>query len=102
MKNLIMVAALFLATSIGINAQTAPVKQGMKDLRQDVKAKRQDKRQLKAAVATGNKAAVRAEKIELKGDRRNIAVDRKNLKAHGVKHPVKKAKRQIRRHKLAK
>lgn len=101
MKKSIIVAALFLATTIGMNAQTqpAPVKEGMKEMRHDVKQKRQDKRERKEALATGNQAAAQAEKKEIRSDKKEINADRKDLKAQGVKHPEKKAKKQIRRKK---
>ena len=100
MKNLVIVAALFLATSIGVTAQTAPtapVKEEMKDMRQQIKQKRQDVRERKQDIATGNTAAAHAETQEIRGDKSAIAADRQTLQAEGVKHPVRKAKREIKR-----
>ena len=101
MKKIILTSAIaFLG--IGAFAQTTPAAPtqkatDMKDLRTDIRDKRQDKRQEAADIKSGNAAAAASAKQNIKAENQNIKADAANAKADGVKHPIKKAQRQIHR-----
>ena len=70
----------------------------MKNLRTDIRDKRQDERQKAADIKSGNTVAAAAEKQNIKTEKQDIKTDAANAKADGVKHPIRKADRQIHRH----
>ncbi len=107
MKKLtIAVAAVLL--SIGAFAQTTTPqtttsaqtdkKQDMKDMRKDVKDVRHDKRLRHYEVKHGDKAAAKKETKDIRSDKKEFKGDAKDLRKDGVKHPIKRADRQIHRH----
>ncbi|HEU5365400.1 MAG TPA: hypothetical protein VFU62_07705 [Hanamia sp.] len=69
----------------------------MKDLKKDVREVRHDKKLKAYEVKHGDKAEAKAENKDIKGDKKDIKGDVKNLKQDGVKHPLKRADRQIHR-----
>ncbi|GHU74929.1 hypothetical protein FACS189461_0160 [Spirochaetia bacterium] len=77
--------------------QNPAVKSGMKDMRHDVRDIRKDKRQRAEALENGNKAKANALGKDIRSDKKDMNQDRKQLQAEGVKHPVKRADRQIHR-----
>ena len=98
MKKLTVMMLATLLTA-GAFAQTTPSdkKQDMKDLRKDVRDERQDKRERAKDIKEGDKAAAKAETKDIRADKKDIKSDAKDLKKDGVKHPVRRAKRQIHR-----
>ncbi len=102
MKKLLFVSIASFVFSMGAIAQstTPPAsekKAAMKDLRKDVRGVHKDKAVLKNEVKEGDKEAAKALKKDINSDRKDIKQDAKYLKADGVKHPVKRAARQMRR-----
>ncbi|RTL48557.1 MAG: hypothetical protein EKK39_12375 [Sphingobacteriales bacterium] len=77
--------------------QNPAVKSGMKDMRHDVRELRKDKRQRDEALENGNKAKANALGKDIRSDKKDINHDRKQLQSEGVKHPIKRADRQIHR-----
>jgi hypothetical protein len=104
------VTLFFLATlfAFAAFAQTSATpqqqdnKQGMKDLRKDTRDIRHDKRVRKYDVNHGKKMKAMKATKDIKADKKDRRGDVKDLKTDGVKHPQKRADRQIRRqnHKL--
>ena len=102
MKKLLM-AAFFTAVTMGAFAQTATPanadkKQDMKDVRHDIRDVNKDKKLRNADLKAGDKVAARAETKDINADKKDIKGDAKDLRHDGVKHPIKRAHRQIRRH----
>jgi hypothetical protein len=102
MKKLAVMMLASLLTA-GAFAQTTPTpattdkKQDMKDIRHDIRDERHDKRERAADVKAGDKAAAKAETKDIHADKKDIKADAKDAKADGVKHPVRRARRQIHR-----
>ena len=99
MKKLAVMMLASLLTA-GAFAQTTPAatdkKQDMKDLRKDVRDERKDKRERAKDIKAGDKDAAKAETKDIRADKKDIKSDAKDLRKDGVKHPVRRAKRQIR------
>ena len=93
----IIAGAMFTLTTMAQTTTPVPTQKQIdsKDLRKDIREKRADKRELKADVKAKDKAAAKAELKEIKTDNKDIHQDAKTLKAEGVKHPVKRAEKQI-------
>ena len=87
--------AMFAQTTTPVT--TTDVKTDMKDLRKDIKNERQDKRQRKADIKAGNTVAATDMTKAIKAEKKDIRGDASDLKADGVKHPVQRANRQIKR-----
>ena len=104
MKKIAMfaVAALFSAVSFAQTSTPPTVnpdkKQDMKDLRKDVKDVRKDEKQRREELKEGDKAGAKQITKEIKKDKRDIHHDARDLKEDGVKHPIRRADRQIRNH----
>lgn len=102
MKKTIIIAASMLLTMGAFAQTTTPAKsekrQDMRDLRKDIKDVHQDKKERRADIKEGDKSEVKADTRDIRADKKDIHSDRKELKQEGVKHPIKKAHRQIRRH----
>jgi hypothetical protein len=88
--------------TIGAMAQDSTRKAGMKDLRKDIRDKRADKVARAADIKAGDKTAAKAETADIKADKKDIQGDKKTLQSEGVKHPIRRADRQIRKAKAAK
>lgn len=69
----------------------------MKDLRKDVRDVRHDKKLRNYELKHHDKAEAKAETKDIHQDKKDIGGDVKNLKQEGVKHPLKRADRQIHR-----
>ena len=89
-----MMFAMMLFAQDAQNPQTA---KQMTDLRKDIKDVRKDKVKRNMALRQGNKEEVKELNKGIKQDKQDIKDDAKNLKAEGVKHPIKRAERQIHR-----
>src|SRR5215831_17801479 len=99
MKKLVFLAIAAML-SIGAFAQTPTTsssdkKQDMKDLRKDIKDVRKDKKERKEDLKEGDKAGAKEETKDIRADKKDIKADAKDLKKDGVKHPIRRAKRQI-------
>lgn len=85
----------------GVFAQTttpsSDKKQDMKDMRKDIKDVRHDKAVRNRELKNGHPIAAKNETKDIRADKKDIHSDAKDLKQDGVKHPVKRAKRQIHR-----
>lgn len=88
--------------TIGAMAQDSARKAGMKDMRKDIRDVRADKSARAADIAAGNKAAAKAETKDIKADKKDIQSDKKTLQREGVKHPIRRAKKQIHNANVAK
>ena len=81
-----------------VSAQDSARKAGMKDLRKDLRDVKKDKKERAADLKAGDKDAAKQETKDIKADKKEIAADAKTLKAKGVKHPVRRAEKQIKHH----
>ena len=101
-KVIFIVAGAMLTLTTMAQITTTPTKKQIdsKDIRKDIREKRSDKRQLKADIKDGDKAAAKGEVREIKADNKEIRQDAKTLKSEGVKHPFRRADKQI--HKINK
>lgn len=90
----LLTAGAFAQTTTQANTDK---KKDMKDLRKDVRDVRQDKRQRTYDLKHGDKALAKAETKDVKADKKDIKGDAKDLKKDGVKHPLKRADKQIHR-----
>jgi hypothetical protein len=97
MKKLLFLC-LCTGLTLGAIAQDSARKAGMKDMRKDVRDLKKDKKERAADVKAGNKEAATQQTKDIKSDKKDIAADAKTLKAEGVKHPVKRAVRQVKVH----
>jgi hypothetical protein len=95
MKKNILLTAIGIALSFGVMAQTKDIRKDKKDLKNMVKDKKEDRKE--AGSDLGHlriKAAIKDRK-EVRHHRKTIRHEGSHLKKHGVKHPVYKAKKQI-------
>lgn len=105
MKKMILCATTAFFMTVCLNAQTVstanPVspetKDGMKDLRKDLRDVKKDRHQLHREIKEGDKAGARAVGRDIREDKKDIHEDAAALKGQGVKHPIKRAGHQIRR-----
>ena len=104
MKKVTLIFAGTLLTVITFAQQPVATerKEGMKDLRKDIRKERQEKRERNADLREGKFGAARQETKEIRAEKRDIKEDAKELKEEGVKHPIKRADRQIHRQNMAK
>jgi hypothetical protein len=93
----LLTASAFAQTPAPVAAASPAQKTDMKDLRTDVRSERKDKRERRADLKAGNTAAAKDETNNIKADKANKANDKADAKADGVKHPVRRADRQIHR-----
>lgn len=99
--------AFLLATGIGATAiAQAPAsdqkkKAEINDLKEDVKAKKEQKKEVTKAWTHGHVTKAVAEHKEKKEIKKDIEQDEATLKAQGVKHPVAKAKHKLKAEKEA-
>ena len=91
-----MLAMGAFAQTTATTAQTDKT-QGMKDVRKDTRDIRHDKGIRHYEMKHGDKAEAKAETRDIKADKKDRAADAKNLKKDGIKHPVKRADKQIHR-----
>ena len=101
MKKVILTLLVAMLTAGAFAQTTTPAKtdkqNDMKDLRKDVRDTRHDKRLKAYELKHGDKAEAKAETKDIKADNKDIKGDVKDLKQDGVKHPLKRADRQIHR-----
>lgn len=103
MKKVILTMCVGLFTAGAFAQTTAPTiaaadkHQDMKDLRKDVRDERHDQKLKTYELKHGDKAEAKAETKDIKADKKDIHGDVKDLKGDGVKHPLKRADRQIHR-----
>lgn len=93
MKRFIFLSISALLT-YGLSAQVEK-KQDMKDLRQDIRELKKDKRERRQDIKQGDMKDVKKDNRDIRQDRRDIKKDVKNLKAEGVPHPIRRARRQM-------
>ncbi len=98
MKKVIVTLFMGLLTA-GAFAQTASPatdkQKDMKELKTDVRDVRHDKKERAADRKNGDVAEAKAETKDIKADKKDTKGDAKDLRKDGVKHPVKRADRQI-------
>ena len=97
-KSIILAAGLML--TIGAFAQTTPrqedKKEDSKALRDDIKEKRKDNKEVAKDVTHLKLKEAKKEHREVVADKKAMHRDAKHLKKeHGVKHPIRRAKHQI-------
>lgn len=94
MKKILFVM-LCAGLTFGAMAQDSARKAGMKDMRKDLKDINKDKKERAADLKAGNKTAAAAETKDIRSDKKDVAKDARKLKKEGIKHPVKRAQKQI-------
>jgi hypothetical protein len=92
----LLTAGAFAQTSTPVTASTDKHKD-MKDLKKDVRDVRHDQKLKAYAVKHHDKSEAKAETKNIKADKKDINGDVKDLKKDGVKHPLKRADKQIHR-----
>jgi Ni/Co efflux regulator RcnB len=101
MKKVILTLLVAMLTAGAFAQTTTPAttdkQKDMKDLRKDVRDTRHDKRLKAYELKHGDKTEAKAETKDIKADNKDIKGDVKDLKQDGVKHPLKRADRQIHR-----
>jgi hypothetical protein len=98
MKKTILTLFVGLLTAGAFAQTTTPAtdkQKDMKDLKSDVRDVRHDKKERAADRKNGDVADAKAETKDIKADKKDMKGDVKDLKEDGVKHPLKKADRQI-------
>lgn len=87
--------------AVGVFAQSTtpqtPQKEQMKNLRQDTRDVRADKRAKNYDLNHGKYKAAKEENKNIRATNKGRSADIKDLKSDGVKHPQKRADRQIHR-----
>jgi Ni/Co efflux regulator RcnB len=100
MKKIVLSLAIAFCTAAAFAQTTHPgveKKQGMKDMRKDIKDVRHDKVVRHHELKNGHVVAAHHTTKDIRADKKDIHHDTKTLKAEGVKHPVRRADRQIHR-----
>jgi hypothetical protein len=92
----LLTAGTFAQTTTPTTA-SADKHKDMKDLRKDVRDERHDKKLKTYELKHHDKVEAKAEAKDIKGDKKDINGDVKDLKHDGVKHPLKRANKQIHR-----
>ena len=99
MKKLVFIAiALFLTGAAFSQTTTPPItdkKNDMKDIRHDIRDVRKDERQRREELREGDKREAKQLTRDIRKDKKDIAGDRRDLRQDGVKHPIRRADRQI-------
>lgn len=98
MKKLLFIAIALFFTGAVFSQTTNPntdKKTDMKDMRKDVRDVRKDKRQRTTELKHGNLKAARKTTKDIRSNKRDMSKDRKDLRKDGVKHPIRRADKQI-------
>ncbi len=99
MKKIAFLIVTGLVLCIGAIAQSKDIKDDKRDLKSSIKDKKEDKQETRKDLTHLKiKKAVKKNK-EVGQHRRSIHKQGEHLEAHGVKHPVTKAKHQIKEEK---
>jgi hypothetical protein len=86
-----------ISLTVSVVAQTSPAKQQeMKDLRTDVREKKAAKHKVNKDLSHVKVKKAMHDHKAVAAQNRDIRKDSRQLKSRGVKHPVAKAKRQVR------
>ncbi|MEO9022343.1 MAG: hypothetical protein ABI237_13235 [Ginsengibacter sp.] len=93
----LLTAGAFAQTTAPATAASKDKHNDMKDLRKDVKDVRHDKKLRTYELKHHDKAEAKAETKDIKADNKDMHSDVKDLKHDGVKHPLKRADKQIHR-----
>ena len=102
MKKIVMLLLMGTVLSTAAIAQTKDVKDDKRVLKNTIKDKKEDRREVGSDVTHLRvKAAVRHHK-EVRRHRKSIHRQGEHLEQHGVKHPIRKAKHQAKAEKDAK
>jgi len=95
MKKIAILFAIGIVLSTGAMAQTKDVKKDQKVLKNTIKDKKEDKHEVGNDLAHLRiKSAVKDRK-EVRKHRKSIHKQGESLENRGVKHPIAKAKRQV-------
>lgn len=102
MKKMILASVTVLLFSLSAMSQTtnppvAETKEGMKELRKDIRDVRKDKAERRKEIKEGDKSAVKDLTNDIKTGKKEIRHDAKDLRKDGVKHPVRRAGKQLHR-----
>ena len=100
MKKSIFVFAMALCISLSTNAQNAQIsshekKDDLKELRKNLRDLEKDKFLVRKEFKEGDISEVKDLRKDINADRKEIKRDVRDLKAEGVKHPIKKVERQV-------
>ncbi len=82
--------------ALGAFAQTTPTKKAAeKDLRKDVKELKVERKERNKKIAKGQFKKASKDQKEINADRKHMNANKKHLKNKGVKHPIEKAKEEV-------
>ena len=99
MKKITFLIITGLIFCTGAFAQSKDIKQDKKNLKNTIKDKKEDKKETRKDLAHLRLKSANNKNKEVGRHRRSIHKQGKHLEAHGVKHPVKTAKDQIKEQK---
>lgn len=99
MKKITFLILTGLVLCTGAFAQSKEIKDDKKDLKSTIKDKKEDKHETMKDVTHLRLKSASKKNKEVGRHRRSIHKQGKHLQAHGVKHPIKTAKDQIKEQK---
>jgi hypothetical protein len=102
MKKIVFILCIGLASATGVMAQTKDVKQDQKVLKNSIADKKEDKHEVGKDLAHLRIESARNKHKEVRRHRRSIHKQGQHLENHGMKAPIRKAKRQAKADKDAK
>jgi hypothetical protein len=102
MKKIAILLLIGVVVSTGAMAQNNDVKTDQKVLKNTVKDKKEDKHQVGTDLAHLRIRSAQRKHREVRHHRRSIHKQGEHLENHGVKHPIRKAKRQAKSERDAK
>lgn len=95
MKKIVFLVITGLVLCTGAIAQSKDIKNDKKDLKNSIKEKKEDKKETRKDLVHLKIKSAMEENREVGRHRRSIHKQGGHLEAHGVKHPVSKAKHQV-------
>lgn len=95
MKKIAILLLIGIGFSTGVMAQKSDVKKDEQVLKNSVKDKKEDKHEAGNDLAHLRIKSAMKERREIRRHKRSIRRQGEHLENHGVKHPITKAKRQV-------
>jgi hypothetical protein len=102
MKKIVFLLITGLVLCTGAMAQSKDVKQDKQELKNSIKDKKEDKKETRTDLTHLKIKSAMNKNKEVGRHRRSIHKQGEHLEAHGVKHPVLKAKHEVHEEKEAK
>ena len=95
MKKNVILLLMSIVLSTGAMAQTKDVKHDEKVLKNTVADKKEDRQEAGKDITHLKMKAAISERKEVRHHRRSIHRQGKHLERHGIKHPIKKARHEV-------